>query len=78
MSFEEAIALAKTDPCIRFAAFLKAPGLQILGGGRGPKMDAAAAAYADFLRELAAGKKTEVQLRALLLDAEDKLKGVLE
>ena len=77
-TFEEAIPLARIDPCVRFAAFMKIPLVALYGGGRGPKMDEATAAYVEFLRALAAGEKSEIELKTMLLDAEDKLKGVLE
>lgn len=78
VSFREAIKLARLDPRIRLAAYDKIQGTVLFSGGRGEKMSVAGEAYALFLRDLAAGTRTEEEL-AVELDAADKLlKGVLE
>lgn len=75
-TFAEAIPLARRDPSVRFAAFVKSRQVPIFGGGRGPELAAAADAYADFLMELARLEKTETELAALLAEADKKLKGL--
>ena len=77
-SFREAIALARKDPTIRFAAYQKIQPLMLFGSGHGEKMNAAVEAYAKFLAELAVLKRTDEELAKLLDDADEKLKGVLE
>ena len=77
-SFREAIALAATDPCVRYAAYLKRDEVMLYGGGRGEDFAAAADAYCDFLTELARYRKSPAELELMLDEAEDRLKGVLE
>ena len=77
-SFRDAIALARKDPTIRFAAYQKIQPLMLFGSGHGEKMNAAVEAYAKFLAELAVLKRTDEELAKLLDDADEKLKGVLE
>lgn len=77
-SFRDAIALAKKDVRIRFLAYAKSPQVVVYGGGRGEKLLAAAVAYSEFLRELAAYRKTEDELAALLDDADVKLNVAME
>ncbi|MGN0855620.1 MAG: hypothetical protein ACI4R9_08900 [Kiritimatiellia bacterium] len=77
-SFREAISLAPKDVRIRFLAYAKSPQIVAYGGGRGEKLAAAATAYADFLRELAAYRKTEAELTALLDEADVKLNVAME
>lgn len=72
VSFRDAVKLAKIDPRVGILAHFKAIELPILGGGRGEKLDAAAEAYARFLRALAAGEKTDKELYEMLENA-DKL-----
>ena len=77
-SFRDAIALARKDPAVRFAAYQKIEPLMLFGSGHGEKMNAAVEAYAKFLAELAVLKRTDEELAKLLDDADAKLKGVLE
>ena len=77
-SFRDAIALARKDPTIRFAAYQKIQPLMLFGSGHGDKMNAAVEAYAKFLAELAVLKRTDEELAKLLDDADAKLKGVIE
>ena len=77
-SFRDAIALARKDPSVRFAAYQKIEPLMLFGSGHGEKMNAAVEAYAKFLAELAVLKRTDEELAKLLDDADAKLKGVLE
>ena len=77
-SFRDAIALARKDPTVRFAAYQKIQPLMLFGSGHGEKMNAAVEAYAKFLAELAVLKRTDEELAKLLDDADEKLKGVLE
>lgn len=76
-TFAEAISLAKEDPNIRLAAFVKSRQVPVFGGGRGSELAAAADAYAIFLLELARFKKTETELAELLSAADEKLKGLM-
>ena len=78
VSFREAIKLAKIDPRIRFAAYLKIQEAALFASGRGEKMNAAGLAYAAFLNELFHYKKTEDELTAMLNAADLILQGVLE
>lgn len=78
VSFRKAITLAKTDPRVRYAAYLKLPEPLALGGGRGVKMAAAAAAYTDFLKALYEATESEEEMNARLDAAEELLKGVNE
>lgn len=78
VSFREAIKLAKLDPRIRYAAHLKVTEVVLYSGGRGEKMSAAGLAFAEFLKDLFAYKKSEAELAAELDVAETLLKGVLE
>ena len=77
-SFRDAIALARKDPAVRFAAYQKIEPLMLFGSGHGEKMNAAVEAYAKFLAELAVLKRTDEELAKLLDDADAQLKGVLE
>ena len=77
-SLREAISLAKQDARIRFLAYAKSPQIVAYGGGRGEKLSDAALAYSEFLRELAAYRKTEAELTALLDDADTKLNVAME
>ncbi len=77
-TFAEAILLAKKDPSVRFAAFVKSRQIPVFGGGRGPELAATADAYAAFLLELARFEKTETELAALLAEADKKLKGLTQ
>ena len=77
-SFRDAIAMSKRDVRLRFLAYAKSPQVVAYGGGRGEKLAEAALAYSVFLRELAAGKKTEEELAALLDDADVKLNVAME
>ena len=77
-TFAEAILLAKKDPSVRLAAFVKSRQIPVFGGGRGPELAAAADAYSTFLLELARFKKTETELAALLTAADNKLKGLIQ
>ena len=76
-TFSEAISLAHQDPAVRLAAFIKARQLPILGGGHGEELSEIAAAYSDFLMELARLKKTDLELVKLLAHANEKMKGLL-
>ena len=76
--FREAIALAKEDPSVRFAAFAKIQALGVFGQGHGDAMNEAVTAYMKFLAELARLKLSEEELTKLLDDADNKLKGVME
>ena len=76
-TFAEAISLARRDPAVRFAAYIKARQLPILAGGRGEELNVVAAAYANFLFELARLEKTDLELAKLLADADEKMKGLL-
>lgn len=78
VSFREAIALAKIDPRIRFAAYRKVQEAMLFASGRGEKMNAAGTAYAAFLDELFRYKKSEAELTSMLDAADEILKGVLE
>ena len=77
-SFRDAIAMSKKDVRLRFLAYAKSPQVVAYGGGRGENLAQAAFAYSVFLRELAAGKKTEEELAALLDDADVKLNVAME
>lgn len=77
-TFADAVAYAQRDPVVRIAAAQKALSLLVFGGGRGDRMTAAVEAYARFLDELAKGALSKRELRELLMDADSKLKGVLE
>lgn len=77
-SFREAIALAKKDIRIRLFAYSKYPLIIVYGGGHGEDLQAAATAYAEFLRELAAYEKSEAELGRLLDAAEAKLNAAME
>ena len=77
-SFREAIALAREDASVRYAACLKIQPLMLFGSGHGDKMNAAVEAYAKFLAELGRFKLSEAELNRMLDEADAKLKGVLE
>lgn len=77
-SFREAVSIARKDPNVRLAAYLKIPSLAAYGTGRGERMNAAVDAYLRFLKELAAMKVTDEELFRLLDEADAKLKGVLD
>ena len=77
-SFADAIDMAAKDPRIRLQAYLKIPSLVTFGGGRGETFAAAVDAYVAFLRELTVYKKAPGELRAMLDDADAKLKAALE
>ena len=70
--------MSKKDVRLRFLAYAKSPQMVAYGGGRGENLAQAAFAYSVFLRELAAGKKTEEELAALLDDADVKLNVAME
>ena len=78
LDFRRAVAHAKDDPSIRFAAYAKAGEIVALGGGRSEPMLAAAKHYSDFLLALAAGKKSEDELLDLLGQAELELNVAFE
>ncbi len=78
VSFKEAIDHAPTDARIRVLAHAKASQVVVFGGGRGATLAEAANAYAKFLFELAAYKKTPEELRDLLEDADEKLNVAME
>lgn len=77
-TFAEAIRWRNVDPRLRLHAFLKAPQLTVFGGGRGEDLSAAAAAYAQFLFDLARNEKSEEELQAQLDEAERLLQTALE
>lgn len=77
-TFKDAISLARIDPSVRYAAYLKSTQLLVFGAGHGERMDAAVKAYANFLTELARLKLSNEELEKLLSDADAKLKGVLK
>lgn len=77
LDFRTAIPLCRKDPSIRFAAFVKARQVVIFGAGRGDALKDAAAAYSEFLTELARAEKTEGELLALLATAEAKLRSLV-
>lgn len=77
-TFKEAIDLSREDLRIRFLAYAKSPEVVLYGGGRGESLADAAVAYSEFLRELAAYRKTPEELRQLLETAEEKLNVALE
>ena len=77
-SFDEAIELAARDPIVRYAAIRKIPEVVLYGGGRGEKMTAAVDAYVAFLQALATGRSEPAELRELLSQADEKLKGAVE
>ena len=77
-TFAEAVELAKEDPRVRLAAFIKASQIVIFGGGRGEELAAAAEEYSRFLFALAAGKEDAASLRKRLEDADLKLNIALE
>ncbi len=66
VSFRDAVKLARVDPRVRFAAFLKSRELPVFGGGRGRELSESADAYARFLKELTRGKMSDDELYALL------------
>lgn len=74
VSFREAIGVREEDPRIRLAAYRKIPELIIHGGGHGEEMDAAVAAYCEFLNKLAIGTDEARLLEAMLDVADRKLK----
>jgi len=77
-TFAEAIDRAKEDPCLRFAAYAKAPEVALFGGGRSEELGAAANAYVLFLRDLAAYTKSKEELKDMLDAADEKLNIALE
>ncbi len=77
-TFREAIDLAREDARIRFLAYAKSPQVVLYGGGRGEALSDASVAYSEFLRELAAYRKTPEELRGMLADADEKLNVALE
>ncbi len=77
-TYREAIDRVSQDLRIRLLAFAKIQDILLFGGGRGETLSAAAAAYADFLRALAAYQKTPEELHKLLDVAENKLKLAFE
>lgn len=76
--FRDAIWMAKKDLRVRFLAYEKSALVVAYGGGRGERLADAAVAYSGFLREIAAGKKSEDELAAMLDDAETKLNVAME
>ncbi|MBP5791521.1 MAG: hypothetical protein J6W80_04615 [Kiritimatiellae bacterium] len=78
LSFRGAIGLAKESLSIRLAAATRFSGIVVHGGGRGENLAKAADAYSLFLRELAAGKKTEDELGELLDKADHLLSIALD
>ncbi|MBQ1569113.1 MAG: hypothetical protein IIZ70_04380 [Kiritimatiellae bacterium] len=78
IDFSDAIRLRERDPRIRLVAYLKARSIVLFGGGRGEALTAAAEAYSKFLLELAADRREDADLRALLADADGKLEVALE
>ncbi len=77
-TFREAIDLAREDARIRFLALAKSPQVVLFGGGRGEALSNAAVRYSEFLRELAAYRKTPEELREMLADADEKLNVAME
>jgi len=77
-TFADAIDRAEKDPCLRFAAYAKAPEVALFGGGRGEELSTAANAYVLFLRDLAAYTKSKDELKDMLEEAEEKLNIALE
>ncbi|MCR5413282.1 MAG: hypothetical protein K6F50_00970 [Kiritimatiellae bacterium] len=77
-TFKDAMALAKTDPRIRFAALAKSREIVLAGCGRGEELAAAAEAYSKFLFELSRGVVEGKELSALLEDADMKFEIALE
>ena len=73
VSFRDAVALSRRDPCIRLIAAVRANSLPVFGGGRGPRLAEAAEAYRIFLLELAKGEKTDEQLHEILDEADVRL-----
>ncbi len=74
VSFREAIWLRDEDPRVRLAAYRKIPELIVHGGGHGEEMDAAVAAYCEFLNKLALGTDDDKLLETMLDVADKKLK----
>lgn len=77
-SFREAVPLSREDVNIRLAAYRMLSPIVAYGMGHGERMNAAVEAYVLFLRELAAGLKSDEELLKLLDEADAKLKGVLD
>ncbi len=77
-TFREAIELARDDARVRFIAYAKTPLVVLFGGGRGEALADAAVAYSEFLRALAAYRKTPEELRAMLDAADEKLNVAME
>lgn len=73
VGFRDAVACAKTDPAVRYAAYLKASAVVLYGGGRGEELAEAADAYSKFLFELARLKLDDEELYRMLDDADAKL-----
>lgn len=77
-SFREAVPLSREDMNVRLAAYRMLTPIFAYGMGHGERMNAAVEAYVLFLRELAAGVKSDEELLKLLDEADAKLKGVLD
>lgn len=77
-SFRDAIEMSRQDLRIRILALDKSSTIVVFGGGHGEALTAAAEAYSQFLRELAAGKLSADKLRDLLDDADVKLNVAME
>jgi len=78
LPFRDAVAVAKKDPRVRLAAYLKSRDMIILGGGRGDAMTSASQGYARFLAELAKGDLGDRELLDILDGADEKLNLALE
>ncbi len=77
-SYRDAIDLVPQEIRLRLLAFAQIQDVIMYGGGRGETLATASLAYADFLRELAAYKKTPEELHKMLDAADEKLKLAFE
>lgn len=78
VDFADAIKFRNADPRIRFIAYAKTQSIVLFGGGRGEKLSDAAAAYAEFLLEIARNTLDDEKLKDLLEAADVKYEIALE
>ena len=78
LSFREAIDVAADDPAVRARAAAKAPEMPVFGGGRSPKLLAAAYGYMAFLLKLADEDSEKEELVGLLDAADRRLKDAMD
>lgn len=76
--FDLAIRNLKTDPRLRYHAYVKAPQILAFGGGRGEALARAAEAYSHLLFEMARDEKPAEELLKMLDEADVMLDIALE